>query len=114
MSEGSSKELIRKVLSRNIDTLALFFCQKPLCGYALQSKIEDAFDVHIGSGLIYGSLMRLKRDELLSHRFVIGKCKTRQTCSYTTNEKGRAYLHQNVQILSRFFMIVKNGKECDK
>lgn len=94
-----NKQLRRKVLSRNIDTLSLFFCRETVSGYALQAKIEDAFDVHIGSGLVYSSLMRLERDKLLSHDLVIGKCRTRQTCVYTITEKGYLYFVESIQTL---------------
>lgn len=99
MSEGSSKQLIRKVLSRNIDLLALHYCKKMLTGYDLIQQIEKAFGVRLGAGVVYNSLMRLERDKLLSHQFVDGKRGTRKACSYIVTEKSRAYLAEGIQVL---------------
>lgn len=104
-----NRQLRRKILSRNIDTLSLFFCREPISGYALQAKIEDAFHVHIGSGLIYNSLMRLESDELLSHNLVIGKCRTRQTRAYSITEKGQTVLVESIQTL-RFLCLFSREK----
>jgi len=85
-----SKPLMRKILSRNIDTLVLFCCQEPITGYGLMAQIEQVFGIRLGSGLVYSSLMRLDRDALLFHQFVEGKRGTRKACSYALTAKGMA------------------------
>jgi DNA-binding PadR family transcriptional regulator len=94
-----NKTVMRKILSRNIDTVTLFFCQKPSTGYGVIGEVEKVFGVRLGAGVVYGCLMRLERDGLLSHEMVNGAHGTRQACSYVVTEKGKTMFQCNVEQL---------------
>ncbi len=95
MSMG--KPLMRKILSSNIDVLALFCCQEPITGYGLMGQIEQVFGIRLGPGVVYSSLMRLDRDALLFHQFVEGKRGTRKACSYAITAKGMADFRESIR-----------------
>ena len=90
-----------KILSCNIDMLALFYCQKSHTGYSLMKQLDEDFSVRLGPGVVYSTLLRLRRDGLLTHCVVAGKRGTRQACSYTITAQGRAHLLESVQELKR-------------
>jgi len=99
---------MRKILSRNIDILTLFYCQKPITGYDLIGEVEKAFGVRLSPGVVYSSLLRLERDDLLSHHLVNGKHGTRQAYNNTVTEKGRVCFLESVHALH---LLVLNVKE---
>jgi len=101
-----NKTVMRKILSRNIDTVTLFFCQKPSTGYGVVGEVERVFDVRLSPAIVYGSLSRLERDGLLSHEMVNGLHGTRQACSYMVTEKGKTMFQCNVVELRALLKIV--------
>ena len=100
-----NKTVMRKILSRNIDTLTLYYCQKPCTGYGLIGEVKKTFKMRLGAGIVYGSLMRLERDDLLEHEMVDGK-NGRRSMSYVVTEQGKTMFLCNVVELRALLKIV--------
>ena len=102
------KVLLRKVLSRNVDTLTLFYCQKQVTGYVLLNMVQKAFGVRLSSATFYNSLSRLERDNLLDHAVIDGK-NGRKAHSYVVTVEGQACLVESVRELRVLLQTLSNG-----